>query len=508
MAYFTAMSHRRLLVAAGLCAAALAACSSAPAPASLDNPQQNATGGTTGTSAGTGTGTDAAGGAVPGGSAATGTSGAVAPAGTTGAVGPATGGGGSATNGTTGGAGSGASGSSTSAGAPVSTSSVHLFTAKEDRIGISPTGITLCAHAALTYAPAFHTQPSDLNVFWTAINAKGGVYGRKVTETYEDDAYDPQKAVTAAKTCVSKNPFILLGGIGFDQIPTVRNYAESVHALYIHHTATIKGSQGLRYSFTPLPTVEQMGDGFAELAAAKYRGKRIGILKRDSANWEPGVSEFKQRARSLGLNVVDEEKAAASAGNYTSQITNLKNAKADVVWIWLNAVETTEVIKQMRAQVWSPHVMVFPFNLTSQTLGNDALNPVMDGVAMYPAFSKGDYSGTFASYADDMKEFEAQYARYDSGADIGGVAGDLLFLNWVGQKALYKTLLACGKDCTRNRFVELTQANAVKPLSSGCPVDFVHGDRHHGGRYVTVMETYRAPGGQVNWHETKKCLGV
>ena len=34
---------------------------------------------------------------------------------------------------------------------------------------------------------------------------------------------------------------------------------------------------------------------------------------------------------------------------------------------------------------------------TSQTLGSDAMDPVMDGLAMYPAYSKGDYSGTFSS---------------------------------------------------------------------------------------------------------------
>ncbi|MCW2707978.1 MAG: branched-chain amino acid transporter substrate-binding protein, partial [Frankiales bacterium] len=424
-------------------------------------------------------------------------------------VGAASGGTTGSTSGRTGTAPGGTAGSGTTGQPLVDSSSVHLFTPREDRIGITPTAITMCAHAALTYAAAFHTNPSDLNVFWTAVNTeKGGIFGRKVAMTYEDDGYDPQKAVTAAKTCVAKHPFLMLGGIGFDQIPTVRNYAESVHQLYIYNSATVKGSAGLKYSFTPLPTVEKLGEGFAKLAAQKYKGRKIGILERDSSNWKPGVDAFKVAAKQYGLKIVDEEKAAASAGNYTAQIAGLKNAGADVVWIWLNALETTEVIKQMRAQVYKPNVMVFPFNLTSQTLKSDAMDPVMDGIAMYPAFSKGDYSGTFASYADDMKEFEAQYARYDPGADISGVAGDLLFLNWVGQKALYRQMLACGKDCTRNRFVELMQSNAVKPISSACPVDFVHGDRHHGGNYVTVMQTYTSPSGAVNWRETKKCLAV
>jgi hypothetical protein len=131
----------------------------------------------------------------------------------------------------------------------------------------------------------------------------------------------------------------------------------------------------------------------------------------------------------------------------------------------------------------------------------------MEGVAMYPAYSKGDYSGPFASYADDMKEFERQYAQYDPSADLSDVGGDLLFLNWTAQKALYKQLLLCGRDCTRNRFVQVLQAYHGTPITSACPIDFRHGDRHHGSEYLTFMETYRAPDGKVNWRETRKCVG-
>ncbi|MCW2674551.1 MAG: amino acid/amide transporter substrate-binding protein family [Frankiales bacterium] len=496
VAYFTAMLHPRFAAAVGLTGLVLTACSSAPAaPTALENsPQPVVTSAGGGTSGGATGGSSSAAGST-GGSTGTGSTGGLRPGGTTGGTG-----------GSTGTAPGGTAGAGTTGQPPVDTSSVHLFTPSEDRIGITPTSITMCAHAALTYGAAFHTQTSDLNVFWTAMNAKGGVFGRKVGVTYENDNYDPQTAVTAAKTCVAKRIFMLLGGIGFDQIPTVRNYAESVHQLYLYHTATINGSQGLKYSFSELPTVERVGEGFAQLALQKFKGKKIGILKRDSSNWEPGVAAFMKQAKKDGLNVVDQEKAAASAGNYTNQITALRNHGAQVVWIWLNALESTEVVEQMKAQAWSPNLMVFPFNLTSQTLKNDAMNPPMDGVAMYPAYSNKDYSGTFANYADDMKEFEAQYAQYDSGADLSGVGGDLLFLNWVAQKALYRQLLMCGKDCTRNRFVEVLQHYDQVPISSGCKVDFVHGDHHHGGQAVTFMQTYRSPSGAVNWRETKQCV--
>ena len=184
----------------------------------------------------------------------------------------------------------------------------------------------------------------------------------------------------------------------------------------------------------------------------------------------------------------------------------MKNAGAEVVFLWENALNSTEFITQAKRQNYSPHYLMFPFNLTSQTLGNDALTPTFDGVAMYPAYSKGDYSGSFSSYAADMKEFERQYAQYDPNIDLSGIGGDLLFLNWTAQKALYTQLLQCGKDCTRNRFVDVLQGyTGQTPTKSACPIDF-RGDGHHGSDSVVFMQTYRAPDGKVNWRNTASCV--
>ena len=383
-----------------------------------------------------------------------------------------------------------------------------LFTAEEDRIGITPTSITLCAHAALTYGAAFNTTAEDFNVFWTALNKeKGGIYGRQVKVTYENDNYSPTEAVTAARACKAKNPFILLGGIGFDQIPAVRNYVEKERILYMHHTATVNGSQGLKYSFTGLPTVERTGEAFAQLAAAKYKGKKIGIIKRDGANWEPGVVAFKAHARKVGLNIVAERAVAANKGNYTDEILAMRNAGAEVVWGWENALISTQILAQAKRQNYSPQWLLFPFNLTSQTLDGDALNPKLDGVAMFTAFSKGDRGGSFAKYADDLTLFEQQYAKYRPDADLNGVGGDLLFLNWQAQKSLYDMLLACGKDCTRNRMVDTLTTYKKVPTSSACLIDFTKGDRRHGAQFLTFMETYKSPSGKVNWRNTSQCVG-
>ena len=44
----------------------------------------------------------------------------------------------------------------------------------------------------------------------------------------------------AAQKCKDLNPFLLIGGIGFDQIPAVRQWAEQNKMLYIYHDAVLR----------------------------------------------------------------------------------------------------------------------------------------------------------------------------------------------------------------------------------------------------------------------------
>ncbi|MBK5307425.1 MAG: ABC transporter substrate-binding protein [Frankiaceae bacterium] len=384
-----------------------------------------------------------------------------------------------------------------------------LFTPAEDKIGITSNSITMCAHAALTYGAAFNTSDADLNVFWSAVNDNGGVYGRKVAVTYENDDYKPTTAVEAARKCKAKGIFLLLGGIGFDQIPAVRNWAEENRMLYMHHTATVKGTAGQKFSFAPLPSVERTGEAFGQLYESKYHGKKIGIIKRDGENWEPGVVAFKSYIASHGDGkmVVAETAVPQNKGNYTDDVLAMKNNGAEVVWIWDNALDAAPIVKQIRAQAYNPHMMLFPFNLTAQTLDEDAFNPALDGVAMFTAYTNGEYGGPFASYADDMKLFEAQYKKYRPNVDLAGVGGDLLFLNWSAQKALYAQFLDCGKDCTRNRFVDMLETYNKRPTSSACPLDFTDGNHRRGTEDLVFMETYRDARGKAAWRNTKMCVG-
>jgi Periplasmic binding protein len=382
----------------------------------------------------------------------------------------------------------------------------QLYQGADDVIGITSKQIELCAHAALTYGSAFNINASDLDVYWDWVRDHGGIFGRTVHTDYENDNYDPGTAVKAAQTCKDLGTFFLLGGIGFDQIPAVRQWAEQNHVLYYHHIATIEGSQGLRYSFSPLPTVEQMGTMFGELAVQRYRGQKIGVLYRQSTNWSPGSDAFIRVVKAAGMTVVTHG-VGLNQANYTQELADFNTSGVKVVFAWENALATTEMIKQAEGQDYHPAWLVFPFNLEVNTLGSNAMDQPILGVAAWDAYDPGYYGGGFTPYAADIREFEAEYAKYDSSANLSGDGGDLLFLNWEAQRQVADMLRLCGAGCTRNKIAGILLAGYNRTVPPNCNIDFARtSDHHHGGFLANVLEVQKDPNGRANFVPTARCI--
>src|SRR5688572_18195234 len=225
----------------------------------------------------------------------------------------------------------------------------NLFTPAEDRIGIHDDKIVFCGHAATTFGPAFNTSEQDLNVYWEEV---GKIHGRTVELSFENDNYDPTTARQAAQACYDKKPFILFGGIGFDQIPAVRKFAEDKHVLYYHHIAAADNTK--KYSFNPLPSVEQVGTFAGQWIGSKYKAKKVGVIYRESENWEPGHQTFLKTVRSLGGTVVADMGVTKNQGSYLTEINELRSKGAQVVFIWENALAATAILQEAKGQNYSP----------------------------------------------------------------------------------------------------------------------------------------------------------
>jgi hypothetical protein len=421
----------------------------------------------------------------------------------------------------------------------------NLYPPNEDNIGINDTRIQLCAHAALTFGSEFNINPADLNVFWKVVNnskedpyphtaGQAGIYNRKVLQpdntdgiAIQDDGYQPYKAVQAAQNCQGQpgGDFFLLSGIGFDQIPAVRVWAEQNHMLYIHHIATQTGTAGLQYSFTMLPSLETVGTQFGQYYLTHLKGEKIGIIERNSSNWEPGVVTFKAALKAAGAQaeIVADDKVTNNQGDYTKEILDMKTAGAQVVFIWENALAADEIIQQASNQSWNPPPkwLLFPFNLTLYTLNASGVDTSgMQGMVPWPAYTSssarcnpsGSQGGSgitrndadYQQYLNEIKSFEAAYAEWDPSANLCGDGGDLLFGTWEAWRQVADLLVKCGVNCSRNAVAGLMLDGYTSQVGANCTVDFSGGDHHHGGVAEDLYAVKPEKGGP-GWINTGYC---
>lgn len=345
--------------------------------------------------------------------------------------------------------------------------------------GITDTEILMCGHAALALGAAFDTSKEDLNVYWDMVNEGGGINGRKITMTWEDDAYASDVAVRAATTCSDKNPFMILGGIGFDQIPGVRNWAEANNELYLHHIA-VAPEKNYNYSYSLQPTVQLIGQESGNYIARQHAGASVGVIYRDSANWKPGSDAGIAVMETKGL-AVSKYPVVQNQGVYAQELNQMKLAGTEVVWIWENALNAAQILNQADEIEYYPTWVVFPFQTTIDILSNPTAFTI-EGVATWMAYAPGGYGGAHASYGVDTEiaAFEAAYAKYRPGT----TPNDILWQVWVGNKILEKMFVDCGPDCNRNRFAGMMLSGYQGQVNPGCAINFKDPRSfggHHGG---------------------------
>ncbi len=416
---------------------------------------------------------------------------------------------GEASVGSGGGSGSSAGGTGGEAAGPtVPVKRVNLFPADQDRRGITADSIKICGHAPLLLGPILGTKTEDLLVYWRQLNDKGGIHGRRVDMTLEDDRYEASGGVPAAQRCREKNPFFVFGAIGSDVISPVRVWAEQNRELYIYGFAVKKGSEKLRYSYTATIGSEDISRVLADVAINRFASKKqkIGLLWRNSSNVEPAAIAFRQRVAQAGGKIVADIPVQQSQGNYSQEIIELRERGAEVVYIGDDALSQINLMKQAKTQNYNPNWLVFSFNLQTQTLQEDSLTPPLTGANLAPAYWCNQHGGTYAPYAADIKEFEEAYAKYSPNTDLCGPAGDVAFGTWLGFKAMAGLLEICGPNCTRNTLAGIFEAGyKVNPGGAGCPVDFSR-DAHHGGYGVNLMEAYRLSNGDYGWKNLERCV--
>jgi branched-chain amino acid transport system substrate-binding protein len=172
-----------------------------------------------------------------------------------------------------------------------------------------------------------------LEMLASQVNEDGGVNGRKIQLIVEDNQSSEDGAAKATNQMLSKNVDIILGASRTGPSLAMRSIAESSNVPMISLAANAKIVEGARWTFKTAQNDSAVLQNIVDYARSKG-WKKIGLL-RDSSGYGEGVVEtLTELGKPYGISVVSVEKFAPDATDFTAQMVNLRNARADMNLIW------------------------------------------------------------------------------------------------------------------------------------------------------------------------------
>jgi ABC-type branched-subunit amino acid transport system substrate-binding protein len=205
--------------------------------------------------------------------------------------------------------------------------------------GITPTSILLGSTQPLTgiAAPGYSNIGPGANAYFQYVNAHGGVYGRKITYKYLDDAYNPTQTVTDTHQLVLQdNVFAIFNALGTPTHLNVVSFLNSnkVPDMFVasgclcwNNTGTYPETFGWQTDYV------REGKILGSYIAKNFKGMKIGYLYQNDDFGQGGVKGLD--AEIPHAQVVDREPYNVAAANPAQEVggevAKLKAAGAQVV---------------------------------------------------------------------------------------------------------------------------------------------------------------------------------
>jgi len=208
-------------------------------------------------------------------------------------------------------------------------------------------------YASLTGKEASFGQTSHHGVTLAIeeINAAGGVLGRPLELFYEDNQTKPGESATAAKKLISRNKVVaLIGEVSSGRSNEAAPVAQASHVPMIAPAATnpsvtLKGNYIFRVCFID----PFQGAILAKFATGDLHAKKVATLFSVSNAYSVGLAKvFKEKFTAAGGDVVTEKSFSEGDKDFRAQLTAVKAAGVDAVFVPSYYTEAALIARQAR----------------------------------------------------------------------------------------------------------------------------------------------------------------
>ncbi|WP_428769156.1 ABC transporter substrate-binding protein [Treponema sp. HNW] len=235
------------------------------------------------------------------------------------------------------------------------------------------------------------------------INAAGGIAGKQVVLIGEDDEGNPEKTVNVYKKLTTKDGVkVIIGSLTSGATAAITSLAQAQRVLLVAPAATMTsitdaGDYVFRACFID-PFQGTVGGKFT----AEYLGKKRAAVLYDIANdYSVGLYDnFKIAFEKAGGTIVASESYSTGDKNFSAQLTKIKNAKPDVVYLPDYYGVVALIAKQLRDQ-----------GIDTEIVGGDGWGGLIGNAG--DEVLKGFYSDHYASDSSDprVKRFVDAYTK-------------------------------------------------------------------------------------------------
>jgi branched-chain amino acid transport system substrate-binding protein len=318
--------------------------------------------------------------------------------------------------------------------------------------GVTSTQVLLGSSVPLSgEAAAGGNVARGSDAYFKYVNARGGVFGRKIKFTYLDDGYDPARAVNNTIRLVQQDQvFAMFSTLGTNNNLAIRKFLnqQGVPQLFVSSGATTFGRDYTQYPWTIgyIPPYSEEGKVYGKYIVSHVKKPRIAVLYQNDDYGRDLLAGLSAGLGAKTRSIVAKVGYDPTTTDVQPQIAQLKASKANVLCIFAFGKFSLQAYNGLNRVNWHPHVFVNDVSSASalmiavpQKAANGSISIVFGKDPATPVFANDRgirlFQSIWKKYGSDQKSID-----YKDGYLVAGMAAAYTMVD---------TLKKAGKNLTR-----------------------------------------------------------
>lgn len=194
------------------------------------------------------------------------------------------------------------------------------------------------------------------------INARGGVLGRPLELVRRDDESNPAKGLIAARELIQREKAaVLIGGLDTPVALAVVPFANNTKVPFVvpwaAGTKITQNGAPENYVFRVSAMDDEVDRAILDYARKNFGTKKPGLILINNPWGESNEHGFKEAMKAAGIQPAGIEKFETGDVDVVPQLTRLKQAGADALFLVGNVGPGSQVVKSLDRMSWMPPIV-------------------------------------------------------------------------------------------------------------------------------------------------------